>query len=272
MMRLLACEARKMMHTKALLLLVTTAVVLTATTMLSPVSGGPLFMTAGGDLNEVGAAIGFIGNQIDPQNAAGSAIRTAFLYTPLWLPLVIIFATSAFAADFTSRSIRVSKAKGISLTSLLVAKALTIFVCVGIAYLLSCLLSFLFKANQYGVTLEGADMALFFGILGTNILLLCALVAQCILLFSLFRNSLVSILALIVYHLYVLVSYPSSFAHGAMGSSENLTFLVSPAYYLLNTCSLSFGNVSIPLVIGYAVITIPIMLVASSASLQVREV
>lgn len=272
--RLMACEARKMLRSTSFLVLLAATAVFTALTVASPAAfpGGPMFMTAGPEPDVVGGAIGFIGNLVDPENVAGSAARTAFVYTPFWLAVVIAFAASSFAADFTTRSVAVSKAKGTPLAKILLAKTVSIVGVVGTCYAASCLAAFLFKAHQYDAPLEAADFGLFFGILGTNVALLGALATQAMLLFSLLRSTFASALALLVCQVCVLLGYPSAYGVSGAGEAGNPLFLLSPVYYLMNTCSLSFDNAPLLLGAAYAAVAVAVALTASAAALSMREV
>lgn len=272
--RLTLCEMGKLLHSKMLLILLGAATLMTLLTLLSPVDypGGPMFMTAGESPDKVGGAIGFIGNLIDPQNVAGSAMRTALLYTPFWLPIVIVFSVSVLAADFASGSLVVSKAKGVSLSSLLIAKVLVIASTLSIVYGLSGIVSFAFKTAQYGIMPTFADYRLFFGILVVNILLLISLVMESVLLFTVVRNSFLSALLLIFLQIYVLIGYPSAYGMTGEGADGNLVFPLVPVFYLMNICSLSFENVSLILASCYAVISSLLMFPLAVFAFHAREV
>ena len=102
MRTLVWCEARKILRSRALYLMLAASVVFTALTALSPAdTGGQMFMMAG-DPFRIGGAIGFIGNVVDPERIGASAIRTSFLFTPFWLPVVIVFTVHMLSADFLS--------------------------------------------------------------------------------------------------------------------------------------------------------------------------
>ena len=67
MRTLVWCEARKILHSRALYLMLVASVAFTALTALSPAdTGGQMFMMAG-DPFRIGGAIGFIGNVVDPE-------------------------------------------------------------------------------------------------------------------------------------------------------------------------------------------------------------
>lgn len=272
MMRLMVCEARKLLHSRMLLFLLAAAVVFTGMTVASPKSGGPLFMIAGGDLNAMGTAIGFIGNYVDPQRVGASAVRTSFLYTPFWLPAVIAFSASVFSTDFATRSLAVTKAKGGSPAKVLAAKAVAAFAAIGACYAISCLVSFLLKASQYGATLSGADAMLFLITLGANILLLWALSAQTMLLFCLVRNSFASALALLLFTAVVLVAYPASYTPPGEAPTPNPLFMASSAYYLVHTCALNFDGVPLLASIGFGAAATAIALAGSMVATNAREV
>lgn len=272
MTRLMACEARKLLHSRMLLFLLAATVVLTGITITSPESGGPLFMKAGGNVNTMGAAIGFIGNYLDPQHVAASAIRTSFLSTPFWLPVVIMFTASVFSEDFATRSIALTKAKGGSPAKVLAAKAVGVFAAIGVCYAISCLASFLFKASQYGATVSGTDAALFIGALSANVLLLWALAAQTMFLFCVLRNSFASALSLLLITAFVLVAYPASYTPTGETPQLNPLFMANSAYYLAHTCSLSFDGVPLVMGIGFGAAATAIALAGSMVATNVREV
>lgn len=194
------------------------------------------------------------------------------MYTVLWLPVAIVFATSAFSADFASGSIRVTAAKGARSAQVLGAKALVAFAAVGACYAASCLAAFLFKANQYGVAPTAADFGLFFAVLGVNVLLLCALAAQAMLLFALTRNTFVSALGLLALQMYVLLGYSSAYGAAGAEAAFNPLFPASPVYYLLNSCALSFNDV--PLLAGacYGAVAVALPLAVAALALRMREV
>lgn len=262
-----------MMHAKALVVVAGLAIIMTFLTIFSPADypGGPMFMTAGSRPDIVSGAIGFIGNQIDPWNVAGSAMRTAFVYTPFWLPVVIIFTLNVFSSDFSTGSIRVSKARGTSMGGILLAKSAMIFAVLGSTYGFSCLVSFIAKAHQYGTALGGSDYMLFIGILITNILLICSLAAQAVFLFAAVRSSFASTLVLLVVQVYVLLGYPSSYGTTGVEAPANVLFHLSPTYYLMNTSSLSFENTSLLLALVYSVVVTTFLLAISSATLNLKE-
>lgn len=262
-----------MMHAKALVVVAVLAIVMTLLTVFSPTEypGGPLFMTAGSRPDIVGGAIGFIGNQIDPWNVAGSAMRTAFVYTPFWLPVVIIFALNVFSSDFSTGSIRVSRARGTSMGGMLLAQSAIIFAVLGGAYGFSCLVSFIVKAHQYGATLASSDYLLFVSILITNIFLICSLAAQAVFLFAALRSSFASTLVFLVFQVYVLLGYPSSYGTTGAEAPVNVLFRLSPTYYLMNTSSLSFENTSLLLALVYSVVVTTSVLAISSVTLNLKE-
>lgn len=271
--RLVACEARKLLRSTPFVLLLVAMVAFTILTVMSPADyPNPLFMTAGPQPDVVGGAIGFIGNYVDPGNVAGSAARTAFVYTPFWLAVAIVFAASAFSADFASKSVAVSQAKGMHPGRILAAKALVIIVVLGLCYAVSCLSAFLFKASQYGATLHAADVGLFLAVLGTNVLLIGALAVQAIMLYSLFKSTFVATLALLVFQVYVLLGYPSAYGLNGSGAAGNPLFTLSPVYYLMNTCALSFDNVPLLVAVVYALVAGALALAAAAAALHMKEV
>lgn len=229
-------------------------------------------MTAGGELDAIGQAVGFIGNYIDPQKVAASAVRTSFLYTPFWLPVVIVFSASAFSADFATRSVAVTKARGGSPSQVVAAKAAVTFAAVGLTYALGCLSAFLFKASQYGVAVGGADMGPFLSALGANVVLLWALAAQTMLLFCLFKSSFASALGLLLLTAFVLVGYPSSYASTGEAPAANLLFTLSPAYYLVHTSSLSFDGVSLLACLAFGIAATAAALAGSMIATNVKEV
>lgn len=271
--QLVACEFRKMMHVKSLIALVAIMCVLTGFTILSPADfpGGPFFMMSGSRPDVVGGAIGFIGNVVDTQNVSGSAMRTSFVYTPFWLPVIIVFTASFFASDFSSGSIRVSKAKGTSMGGILVAKTVAISAICGVLYGFSCLVSFVYKTDQYGATLLNADYYLFAAILLTNILLLCLLATQVVFLYTITRSTMASSLILVIAQVYVLIDYPSVYSEIGKGASENILYLLSPAYYLMNTSSLCFEGPSLFQSFAFTIVLTGLMLGASYGVLNSRE-
>lgn len=272
MRTLVWCEARKIMRSRALYLMLAASVAFTTLTALSPAdTGGQMFMMAG-DPFRIGGAIGFIGNVVDPERIGASAIRTSFLFTPFWLPVVIVFTVHMLSADFLSKSMAVSKAKGVGLGKTVFVKITMIFASVGLCYSASCAASFAIKANEYGTVLSPADFRLLFEALGANVLLLCALSCQTALLFLLLRRQLPSVLGSLFYTAYVLVGYPASYGLSGEGAFGSLIFAASPAYHLINVSSLSFEAIPLLWGVAYGTAAIVIALGCAVAAANVREV
>ena len=277
MTRLLYCECFKLIRSSSFLALVAATIILTTLTIITAYSpsgaGGPLFMVAGMELDKIGRAIGFIGNIIDPNHVSASAVRTAFVFTILWLPVVILFATGAFSSDFISRSLTISQAKGISQTRILISKAIVICTAVAVCYAISCTIAFFFKANQYGASPDFNALGVFFSALGLNILLLTALMTQVMCLFSLVRSPFACSLITVLISTFVLLAYPSSYSTlSEVRASGFLLYEFSPVFYLLHTCSLSIDTDFIALTIFYSLASILIALGISAVAMNRRKV
>ncbi|NPD32180.1 hypothetical protein HLV35_02715 [Eggerthellaceae bacterium zg-997] len=239
MIALFGCEVRKLVGSGAFLLVALAGAALMLATVLSPSAppGGPLFMVAGDDLLAIGSAIGFIGNQIDPGRVTESAARTAFVYTPLWVAIVIVFAGTAFSRDFVSGAAAVSRARGMSAAKIVVPKLAAAVMVASFVYVLFTSVCFMLKAIDYGVAPTAAEALGFLALSVINALLCGSLACQVALLFLAFRSSFVSVLVPLLYGAVVLIGYPSSFAASG-GHVPNLLFDLSPVFYLFHTCSL----------------------------------
>lgn len=270
--RLLACEARKLLCGSALPLLALAAGAMALLTLVSPAEGGPVFMSAGGRMDQVGQSIGFIGNWIDPRDVPGSAMRTAFVYTPFWLLVVILAAVNVLSADFGTGSAVVSKAKGVSLGGAMVARAAVFAVLAGLLYGSACLVAFVFKAGQYGAVLSGADFVRFFGALLVNVLLLASLVMQAALVFSMTRSAFASAFLLVAMQVSVLLGYPSAYGVTGEGAAGNLLFPLTPVFYLMHSCSLGTEGVTLAAACGYALTSSAIAVGAAAFVLHAKEV
>ena len=274
-MRLLLCECRKTARSAAFWLLAAVSALLA---VLLGISGNreQFFMVAavnGGGPEKIGGAIGFIVNCVDPARVGDSVLRTVFAYTIFWIPVSILFAACAFSSDFTSRSVVVSRARGVSPVKLTLAKTVVLFLAQGLCYGGCCLLALLVKAGQSRIPLRALDADLFSRVLGVNLLLLFVFMAEAILLFALLRSAFASVLTLLLYHLCVLSLYPSAFARfgDALGTG-GLFYRSSPVYYLMNSCALRFDNAPLSGALCYSIPAISFLVLAAAVVMDRKEV
>ena len=277
MMRLLWCETKKLSRSVVLYLFLASAALFSMLLILSG-RNEQFFMIAGpqvgGALPEkIGGAIGFIVNTIDPERVADSVIRTVFSYTIFWIPSTVLFSAGAFTEDFSTRSIILSKARGVSVGKIMLAKVITWFSVQGLCYGIYCVVSLVIKAAQFGTKLQAIDFKLFFGVLAANVLLLWVLSLETFFLFALLKNVFASVLILLIYHAAILSMYPNTYARfpETLGGHK-FVFQASPVYYLMNSCSLSFDRVPLQTGIHYSIAALVLLAVVTALVLENREV
>ena len=264
-MRLLICEVKKLRHSFAMALMIIVTISLTLLLILSG-TNVQLYMVAGPGLDsalpeKVGGTIGFISNAIDSARVGDSVLRTVFSYTVFWIPISIFFSVSFYSMDFRTHSIQVSKAHGIPIVKIILAKSISLISIQSLLYCLYCICTVYVKAIQFGVDWQTLNFNLFFSVVVTNLLLMGVLSSEAILLFTLFQNSFFCVIALFVYHACVLCLYPNSFARfpETLGVGR-LFYQSSPVYYLMNSCSLSFEYVSLATSLCYGSIMMFILI------------
>ena len=221
---------------------------------MAPSEYGPLFMVAGDINGPVGDSIGFIGNILDPEHIAESAVRSSFCYTAFWIPFVAIMGVCAVGEGIKGLQSQLSVAHGVSGGSSTLARALVNVICIPPFYFLSCLPGFLAKMFLYDAPISMNSIRLFLIYLIVNSFILCALFAMSSLVASMLRPAVASTLLSILPHLGALLSYPSNYA---MGNASPLWW-TSPATWLMHSCSLNLSQPATLLALIYSLAVLAI--------------
>lgn len=244
-------EARKLLSSRALPALAACAALLAALTISSPAEfpGGPLLMTAGPDPSQIGGAIGFIGNVVDPAAPGLSAVRTSLVYTALWIPVAVAFGLATFSADFACGAARVSRARGASLAGLGGARVLVSCCALSALYAASCGAALAFKVAQYGAAVGPVELSACAGAVAVNALGLCALASWSAALYAAVRSPFAVVVAQLALAALVLLGYPSSYgaASAAGTAAPTLPWALHPVFYLLNASALCLDAARAPL-------------------------
>lgn len=227
-------------------------------------------MVAGDNPNRVGGAIGFIGNLIDNEDIAGSAARTSLVFTMLWIPVIIVYAVITAAQDYTTASYDVSKARGVSDSSLVLAQCVSKSMCCSAIFIAFNGVAFIFKLIQYGGALSWESIARFAVPAGLAAIVLVSLFMETFALYQLTRSAAISSVIAIVLSLFVMALFPSSYGEET-GSGFVLLYL-SPVFYLMNVCALCFGTVGVNTVLLYVAVAIPTTMLIAIGALKAREV
>lgn len=229
-----------------------------------------LFMVAGDNPNNVGGAIGFIGNLVDNSDIAGSAARTSLVFTILWIPLVIIYAVIVTARDYSSASYDVTKARGVPDSILVLGKCAVHGTYLFFAYTVLNGIAFVYKLVQYGgsITWDGALRYAVPASLGAVVLL--AMFMETFSLYQLTRSVAATSIIAVALSLLVMALFPSTYGDGA-GPWNPLLYL-SPVFYLMNVCALHFGTVGVGSVLSYVAVAASASTIVSVGALKMREV
>lgn len=230
------------------------AATLLAVAGMVPSEYGPLFMVAGDINGPVGDSIGFIGNILDPEHIAESAVRSSFCYTVFWIPFVAIMGVCAVGEGIKGLQSQLSVAHGVSGGSSTLARALVNVICIPPFYLLSCLPGFLAKMFLYDAPISMNSIHLFLIYLIVNSFILCALFAMSSLVAIMLRPAVASTLLSILPHLGAMLSYPSNYA---MGNASPLWW-TSPATWLMHSCSLNLSQPATLLALIYSLAVLAI--------------
>lgn len=229
-----------------------------------------LFMVSGNDPGRIGGAIGFIGNIVAPDDLIGSAIRTSFVFTIGWIPLVIIYTAIIAARDYdVMASYAVSKARGTSETAMAASKIIVHGCFLFMLYVISCFIPFICKAMQYGASLTAGGMWRFLSISFLGAIVLTTLLAETFALYQLIRSAAVTAVTMVMHSLFVLVWFPSMYAGDP--SSLHLVLYLSPVFYLMNTCALCFQHAGAVTVVLYVAAAHIASLAISHSALKLRE-
>lgn len=269
-------EARKLLSSRALLALAAGAALLAALTMSSPAEfpGGPLLMTAGPDPSQIGGAIGFIGNVVDPAAPGLSAVRTSLVYTALWIPVAVAFGLATFSADFACGAARASRARGASLAGLGAARVLVSCCALSALYAASCGAALAFKVAQYGAAVGPVELSACAGAVAVNALGLCALASWSAALYAAVRSPFAVVLAQLALAALVLLGYPSSYgaASAAGTAAPTLPWALHPVFYLLNASALCLDAAQTPLALAACAAMLVGGVAAAAVASHLKEV
>ena len=269
-------EARKLLSSRALPALAACAALLAALTISSPAEfpGGPLLMTAGPDPSQIGGAIGFIGNVVDPAAPGLSAVRTSLVYTALWIPVAVAFGLATFSADFACGAARVSRARGASLAGLGAARVLVSCCALSALYAASCGAALAFKVAQYGAAVGPVELSACAGAVAVNALGLCALASWSAALYAAVRSPFAVVVAQLALAALVLLGYPSSYgaASAAGTAAPTLPWALHPVFYLLNAAALCLDTAQTALALGICAAMLVGGVAAAAVASHLKEV
>lgn len=216
----------------------------------------------------VGNVIGYVANCIDPHDLIGTAIRNSFFLTFLWVPLAVACAVGMASSNYRSKSYCVSRARGLTAARGVVSEFLACSLVVGSGYAVMCAVSFLAAATRYGAVIDGAALMRFAGCSLINVFLLMSVVAQSLALYHVTRNPFVSVVGITVLFLYA--STISWFDKGGRPLANADWVMLTPAPYLLFSCALAFGRLSISSIVVYAVESVFVALIVGVAAFKIR--
>lgn len=198
-------------------------------------------------LMAIGAMPGFLRNVVDARDLVGSAIRTALFPTFLWIPIVVACSTGIIASDYVSRSLDVSVARGASRWGIHLTRWAACVLCCCLMYGVETSCSFAVSLAREGATLDAGGVIRFIGYLALNTLLLVAIMSEAMALYHVTGSSFITIVVML------LVLFDAIDAHLAVmqaGGMVPVDMYLSPSALMLNTCSMYFADISMPVIVA----------------------
>lgn len=223
----------------------------------------------------VGAVTGYIANVLDSGDAAGAAIRTSMFPTLLWVFVSVPCAVAMLNADCASMSSEISRARGVAPWSMVLSRLIVCLAHCLFWYIVLSSVTYADAANRMGVTFTVPELFRFVMVLAVNMVLIAVAVVECALLYSVTRNTFITVVLYLVLFYVGTVGYYGvqqqlvSFAADAVAVAP-VTW-ITPAPFLQHTCSLSFSSMSAGAIVIYAVVAIAASVIGSLAVTHVRE-